>query len=764
MTPALLDRYIAAVLRYRWLVVAGATLVMLAMAAGGRFITVSNDHRILFGEDNPQLVAYDALEDTYTSSNTALIAVTPRQGTVFTRETLGAIERLTEEAWQAPYSSRVDSLTNYSHSEALGDDLIVGPLVEDAASLSDADLDRIEEIANDSIELVGRMLAEDGRVAGLAINFIPPRETHDASVVELNAYLDDMLARARAESPEIEFHITGDIVMQRAFAQATQDDLERLTPIVFFLIVALAYLILRSITGALSMVVMILFSVGTAMGLAGWNQTVFSPVNAGVPIIVMAITVAQSVHITTMTLTAMRRGLDRMEAVAESLRVNAFPVFLASLTTVIGFLSLNASDSPPFHTLGNYVAFGVACTFVYSMSLLPALLSILPLRVKPAAAGEVTFFDRFGEFVVARRKPLLWLTTIPALLLLAGIFRIELNDSLPNYFDERYEFRRDSDYIIENLTGLESQEYSLASPGEGGITSPEYLRQIDAFAEWCRSQPEVTYVRVFSDTMKRLNKNMHEDDPAYYRLPEDQALATQYLLLYELSLPFGMDLNDRIDISKSSTRMSVVMRDITSNEQQVLAERARGWLAENAPGLTTEATGLSVIVSHITERNIKSMLRGTVIAMSLISLVLVVVFKSLRFGLLSLIPNFIPAGMSFGLWGYLVGRVGIAASVVTVVAFGIIVDDTIHFLTKYLKIRREGRSAADAVRYAFSTVGKALGTTTAVLSAGFLVFAASGFEVSWALGILVAMTIMFAFLADFLLLPPLLMAFDRRKL
>lgn len=158
------------------------------------------------------------------------------------------------------------------------------------------------------------------------------------------------------------------------------------------------------------------------------------------------------------------------------------------------------------------------------------------------------------------------------------------------------------------------------------------------------------------------------------------------------------------------------------------------------------------------------MLRGTVIAMALISLVLVVVFKSFRFGLLSLIPNFIPAGMSFGLWGYLVGRVGIAASVVTVVAFGIIVDDTIHFLTKYLKSRREGRSAADAVRYAFSTVGKALGTTTAVLSAGFLVFAASGFEVSWALGILVAMTIMFAFLADFLLLPPLLMAFDRRKL
>lgn len=762
MTAELRERYIAALLRYRWLVVAGATLVMLVMAAGGRFITVSNDHRILFGEDNPQLAAYDALENTYTASNTALIAVAPGEGTVFTRETLGVIEKLTEQAWGAPYSSRVDSLTNYTHSEAQGDDLIVGPLVEEAALLSDGDLRRVEDIALNSVELMGRMLAEDRRVAGLAINFIPPAETQDAAVMELNQYLDGMLAEARAEHPGIAFHITGDIVMQRAFAQATQDDLEKLTPIVFLLIIGVAVLILRSILGTLSMVVMILFSVATAMGLAGWNQTVFSPVNAGAPIIVMAITVAQSVHITTMALAAMRRGLSKRDAIAESLRVNLFPVFLASLTTVIGFLSLNASDSPPFHTLGNYVAFGVGCTFVFSMTLLPALLAILPLRVSVAAAGEATFFDRFGEFVVARRKALLWLS-IPALFLLTGIFRIELNDSLPNYFGERYEFRRDSDFIMENLTGLESQEYSLDSGREGGITDPGYLRQIDAFAEWLRGQPEVTYVRVFSDTMKRLNRNMNGDDPAYYRLPEDQALATQYLLLYELSLPFGMDLNDRINISKSSTRMSVVMRNITSNEQQQLAARARGWLQENAPSLTTEASGLSVIVSHITERNIHSMLRGTVIAMALISLVLVLVFRSVRFGLLSLIPNFIPAGMSFGLWGYLFGRVGIAASVVTVVAFGIIVDDTIHFLTKYLKSRREGQAADGAVRYAFSTVGKALGTTTAVLSAGFLVFAASGFEVSWALGILVAITIMFAFIADFLLLPPLLMAFDRRK-
>ena len=763
MASARLDRYIAGILRFRWLVVAVTTLVVVLMAGGGRFITTSNDNRSLFSEDNPQLAALDALENTYTVANPALIAVAPREGTVFTREALGAIEELTEAAWGAPRSARVDSLTNFTYSEAQGDDLIVGPLVDDAASLSDAGLARVETLALSSGELVGRLVSHDGRVGGLAINFILPADDKDAAVLEVTSHLFAMLDEARANHPDMDYYLTGEIVLNRAFSEATQDDLERLLPIVFLLIVVMAAALMRSTLGALTMVVMILYTVLTTLGLAGWNHTVFNPANSGVPIIVMTIAVAQSVHIATVTLTGMRSGLSRHEAVAESLRMNAFPVFLASLTTVIGFLSLNSSDSPPFHVLGNYVAFGVACTFVFSMTLMPALLSILPLRVRASGTDRAAFFDRFGAFVVARRKLLLWLVCIPAVVLMGGISRIELSDNFTKYFSSRYEVRRNTDFIVENLTGMEKQEYSLDSGSQGGIGDPDYLRQIDGFAEWFRKQPEVRHVQVFSDVMKRLNKNMHGDDPAFHRLPEEQTLAAQYLLLYELSLPFGMDLNDRIDVAKSATRLTVTLESISSKRKQELADRAYGWLQTNAPGLATEASGLSMIFAHLTERNINSMLRGTVIAMILISLILIMVFKDVRFGLLSLIPNFIPAAMSFGLWGYLVGKVGLAASVVTVVAFGIIVDDTIHFLTKYLKARREGQSATESVRYVFRTVGKALWTTTAVLSAGFLAFTASGFELSWALGLLVAMTIMFAFIADFLLLPPLLMALDRRK-
>ncbi len=762
-----MDRYGNFVLRHRWPVVGLAALLMLAMTAGVPRIGVTNDHRILFDEGNPQLAALDALEATFSESKTALIAIAPQDGNVFTRETLGAIEVLTESAWRVPYSTRVDSLTNYNHSEAVDDDLAVEPLVFGAADLTDDDLGRIRQIALDAVEISGQLVSRDGRVAGLAINFALPDEA-DAAVVEITDHLDALLDDSRASHPDIAYYVTGDVVMNRAFADATRSDMENLSPIVLLVILLATIALLRSVLATIAVMLTLIFTVNTTMGFAGWVDTVFSPVNAGVPIIIMTIAVADSIHIVTTALAGLRQGLDKDRAIMESLRSNMHPVCLTSITTAIAFLSLNASDSPPFHVLGNLVAFGVMCALLYSVTLLPALLSILPLRARrPSEDASETrpgLFDRFATVVIERRKLLLWSVSLVTVVLVSGIWRIELTDNWTRYFDERYEFRRDTDFVIANLTGLESLEYSLDSGSEGGITDPEYLRAVNAFAEWCREQPEVSYVQAFPDIMKRLNKNMHGDDPAYYRLPDEASLAAQYLLLYELSLPFGRDLNDRIDIAKSATRMTVATRgNLTAEDQRQLDSRAQGWLDENAPQLTTPATGFSMTFAHLSQRNIDSMLRATIIAMALISLILVWVLKSPRLGVVSLVPNFIPAAMAFGLWGYLVGQVGLAGSVMTAIAFGIVVDDTTHFLTKYQRARREGLAAPEAVRATFRSVGQALWTTTAVLAAGFLVFASSGFEVSWALGLLVTITIGFALLADFLLLPPLLMAIDRRK-
>lgn len=754
---------VAWVLGHRRWTIGTAMLVTLVMAVGVVFIGITNDYRILFDEGNPQLAALDTLRDTYSTSDRVMIAVAPRDGQVFTREALGAFEELTEAAWRTPYSSRVDSLTNYLHSEAFGDDLVVAPLVEDAHSLSDAELARARAIALGASELTGRMVSHEGHVGGLLINFVLP-ENHDQAVAEITDYLNVLLDQARARYPGIDFYMTGSIAMNRAFADATRHDLLTLSPIVFLVIVLVAVILLRSLWCTVAIMIMTLFVVGTTMGFAGWLGAVLSPGNAGVPIIVVTVTVAHSIHVVTGVMSAMRRGLDKNAAIVESIRINAYPVFLTSLTTTIGFLSLNAADSPPFRSLGNFVAFGIFWAFVYTMTVLPALLSVFPLHLRAAQAVRRSFFDRLADFVIARRMFLLWFLGLAAVALISGIPRNELTDNWTEYFDERYELRRSTDFVIENLSGVDLLEYSLDAGRADGITDPAYLRTVEAFAEWYREQPEVTNVQAFTDIMKRLNRNMHGDDPAFHRLPDTQALAAQYLLLYELSLPEGTDLNDRIDMARSATRMTVMAQDMSTRELRRLDDRAQAWLQANLPGVSSQASGISMIFAYITERNIHSMLKGTIIAMTLISLILVLAFRSVRLGLVSLVPNFIPAAMSFGLWGYLVGYVGLPASIVIAIVLGIVVDDTIHFLSKYLKARREGFLAPEAVRASFNTVGQALWTTTAVLAAGFLGFSTSGFEPSWTLGMLVSITIVFALAADFLLLPTLLIAMDRKRL
>ena len=759
--PAALDRFTTAMLDRRWPVLAVAGLAMLALTAGVVFIGVTNDHRVLFDEHNPQLLAYEALEETYTESDTALIAVAPG-ASVFTRDTLGLMESLTEAAWQTPHSIRVDSLTNYNHSESVDDDLAVGPLVDGAETLTDDALARVEQIAMDAPEIAGRLVSHDGRVAALAITFALPDDA-DAAVIEITDHLQEVLESYRAEHPEVGFHVTGDVPMNRAFADATRDDMEKLTPFAFLVIVLVTIAVLRSALATVAVVAVLMFTINTTLGFAGWVGTVFNPVNAGVPLIVLTIAVADSIHIVSATMAGLGNGLAKRDAIIESMRENAYPVFLTSVTTAIAFLTLNASEAPPFRVLGNLVAFGVMCAFVYSMTLLPAVLAILPLR-PGRRAGKWVFLDRLASFVIARRTTLVWVMSLVTIGLIAGIWKLEFTDNWTKYFDDRYEFRRDTDFIVENLTGLESWEYSLDSREEGGITDPEYLGAVEAFAQWLRAQPEVSHVQAFPDIMKRLNKNMNGDDASYYRIPEDGALAAQYLLVYELSLPFGSDLNNRIDIAKSATRLTAMARGgLTAREQRDFDARAQAWLRDNAPDLVTPATGFTITFAHLSQRNIESMLQATILAMAGISIILLLVLRSWRLGLISLIPNYVPAAMSFGVWGYLVGQVGLAGSVMTAIAFGIVVDDTTHFLTKYRRVRNEGRSAADAIRATFQATGRALWTTTAILVAGFLVFASSGFEVSWTLGVLVAFTLVLALVADFLLLPPLLMAFDRRK-
>ena len=763
-----LDSSIAHIMRRRWLTILLSVIVMLLLAAGAQnLVSVDVDSRNHFSKDDPNLVALEQLEGTYAISDTMLVALAPKSGTVFTQESLVAIEELTEALWRTPYVIRVDSLANYSHSEGLEDELIVESLIDDATALNDDDIERIESIALGTEEIAGRLISRDGRVAGLIVSAAIPDEEREQAKLDVVDYLNAATAEARTKHPTHGYYLTGEVLLNRAVRDALNEDMGLLGPIALGVMLLVALLMLRTIWGIVAIVLMIIAVVISALGFGGWAGMKLYGESGAALFVLMAITVAHCVHIIEAMLAGLRQGMDRRQAAIHSLKLNVWPVFLTSITTAIGFLSLNFSEMPPFRVMGNIVAFGSLSAFVFSVTLLPAFLSLMPLRVRPAKAGKTDYFDRFferfGRFVVSRRIVMLAAFGVLVVALVAGISRIELDDNHLELLSESYEFRRATDFVSDNFSGLEPFEYSLESGQEGGITDVGYLKQVDAFAEWYRAQPEVAHVFGVTDIVKRLNKNLNGDDPEFYRIPDDTELAAQYLLLYEFSLPVGLDLNNLIDVERSATRLTVVLKALSVNQKLELDERARDWLRQNAPGLETGAAGMTIVGAHSINRNIEKMLIGTITAMGIVSLLLIFIFRSVRFGLISLIPNFVPAAMAMGLWGYAVGQVGVSASVVTAIAFGIIVDDTIHFMTKYLRGRKSGQSPEESVQSAFGTVGKALLATTVVFALGFMVFGASGMANNQALGLLAGTTVIIALLADFLFLPPLLMILDRRK-
>ncbi len=757
----MLGKYSEFILRWRFLVVLVSLVCAFALAAGGKNLVFTNDYRYFFSEDNPQLLEFETLQDTYTKQDNVFIMLEPSDGNVFNKTFLAALKDLTEQSWQIPYSIRVDSITNFQHTYAEQDDLIVIDLVDDVESLSDKDLNYIKNVALNEPLLVHRLVSASSEAAAVNITIELPGVNEIKEGPEVVNFTREMVERFEQAHPEINVYSTGIVMMNNAFPEASQNDMKSLVPFAFAAIIIGLFLFLRSVSTTISALIVIMLSIMMGMGAAGWLGFKLTPPSASAPIMILTLAVADCVHFLTTFLHSMRNGMEKFASIKESLRLNFNPIFLTSLTTAIGFMSLNFSDVPPFRDLGNITAMGVMFAFVLSIFFLPALVAILPVKVKPGADRKTKLMKNIAEIVIAKRKVLLWSMGFIIVAFIALIPRNEINDRFVEYFDESIEFRQHTDYVTEKITGLYTVQYSLEAKSSGGISEPTFLNKMDGFTNWLRDQPEVMHVNTVSDTFKRLNKNMHGDDESYYKLPENRELAAQYLLLYELSLPYGLDLNDQINIDKSSTRLSATLQNLSTDQMLGFEQRSRDWINENASEISMVASSPAVIFSHLAVRNIDSMLVGTLVALALISIILIFALKSFKLGLLSLIPNLTPIGVAFGIWAIFDSEIGLALSIVAGMTLGIVVDDTVHFMSKYLRAKREKNlTATDAVRYAFENVGSALLVTTVVLAAGFLVLSMSAFELNSAMGLLTAITIVIALIIDFLFLPPLLIALE----
>lgn len=749
--------------KYSLLVLLATIFLIIVATIGSKNLYFRGDYDIFFDGTNKQLLAFDEIQTTFAKTDNLAIVIAPEDGDIFTPQTLSLIQKITVDAWQVPYSSRVDSIANYQHTEAFDDDLLVEDLLYSEYELTPERISKVKSIALSEPVLKSALLSEKGDVTVVNITVQLPEMDKTAEVEEVVSSINAMIDRYQRAYPDVTFHKAGIIAMNHAFMTAAQDDSSTLVPTMLVVILVFLTIMLRSILSVIATLIVIIGSVMATMGISGWAGMFLSTATVNVPTLIMTLAVADCVHVIATMRQSMKNGFTKAQSIERSIALNFVPILITSVTTAIGFLMMNMSDSPVLRDFGNLSALGVMVACFLSVTLLPALLKLLPIHVKmETSQDQKHVMDRLGDFVVSQRRALLPLSVAVIVVCASLIPLNKVNDESVEYFGQRNEFRQAADFMEERISGMTNISIAIKTNESQGIAAPDFLNTIGEFSSWLRDQPETDHVATLADVYKRLNKNMHGDDEAYYSLPQERELAAQYLLLYEMSLPYGLDLNNQINVDKSSIKMVLTVANLGSVELVDLENRIYQWFAEHAPQYQVVASSPSLMFAHIGETNMASMLSTLPITLVLISALLIFALRSVRLGLISLMPNIAPAVIGFGLWALISGEINLGLSVVVTLTLGIVVDDAVHFLSKYQRARREGQTAEQAVRYAFHTVGRALWITTVVLVAGFSVLAMSSFRLNADMGQLSAIVIFIALVVDFLFLPTLLMLFDKK--
>lgn len=751
----------------RFLALSLALFIVSAM--GNPHYRNTMDYQFFFSADNPQLAAFKQLQQEYSKTEAVFVAIAPDNGDVFTPKNLAIIEEFTEQAWSTPYSMRVDSLTNFQYTQGSEEGLDISNLFENSAAMDSAELAQRKAFALKEPALVNALVSSDGGVAGVRLTINMPGIKHEQETPDVVLHVRKLAADIEQLYPNIKIYLTGQIVVDQSFPESTQADFNFVWPAFLVIMMVMLAIIFHSIFFMAATIVTGILAIGAGLGLVGWTELKVNAAVTAAPVMILTLAIADCIHILSNYTHELKLGRDKKLAMSNSLQINFVPVLLTTFMTVLGFLTLHFNDSPPYQALGYVVASGVVYAMVFALIFLPALIMVIPHKLPKVESITNTRskrMERLANWVIKNNRWLPWLMGCVALFFVLSSSMNEINDNPVKYFGENQTMRQHLDFVNSNITGLGALNYSINSGEDNGITNPVYLGKVDEFSKWLKSQPGVIQVDTFVDVIKRINKSLHADDQAYYKIPSSPEEVSQYLLLYELSLPNGMDINNMVTSQKSASRVRVTMTNTEGRYHIALNQKALEWQKNNMPeAMWSQGASAPLMFAHIGKRSIDGMLGGLIGALFIMSGLLIFILRSGTLAAISLVSNVIPVAMAFGVWAWVSGEIDLGITITFGIAFGIVVDDTIHFLSKYQRARRDlGYGTEAAITYAFSTVGVALLVTSMVLIAGFSMLGFSNMNITANMAILTTVTIAFAFLVDFFLVPSLLLKFDKETI
>ena len=751
------------IIQYRYLSILFCLVLLIASFRGVEGIAFSPAMEQFFPEDYPISENHAHIEDTFYSSDSVIIAIGVDEGTVFNPRILNLIEEITDKAWSTPHSIRVDSLSNFSFVRVEVDDLVVEPFIEESLKWNQKKINERSTLIEKEEQAYGTILSKDKKTTFINISIDAPREDVEKEYAESMELIFAFMDPVKKEYPEADMRYAGIVYIEYLSPLIVKAEMPILIPTLVFVILLSLFILLRNVVAVISSLVVIIFSVVTAVGILGhFNSTVSQPFLM-VPILVATLAVADCVHLFNVYFQS-KLEKNAKDSIIKSLRLNLEPLLLTSLTTSIGFLCLNLAPIPALRVVANGIVIGLVAAFVFSIFFLAPLMSFFNVKASSQIENQTKLSKRVGQFSLKNRKKIIWLVPLFSAFLMSFIPLNETKDNPMEFYSERFtSVAEDTKWLAKRLGGTFLVTYEYVS--EDLVSDPEYLRQLEEVTTWLENQDEVLSVNSLSKIIKNLNRTLNGDDQSWYVIPQDSELVAQYLFFYEMSLPFGLDLTSTINQERTSTKVTVSLKEIDSKAFIEFYDRVDDYASLSiVSGNLSGGGGTRSVMAFMGMLLAEQLIYALIIGFIVITLAIALFYKSLSAGLITAIPNILPIGVAFGIWGIFSSNVSMLVSLGIGCTLGIVVDFSVHFLSKYLYARRRlSLSAEESVLYAFETVGFPLTIMTVSLCMGFAVlFLASFMPIRGFAGITM-ISFVAALIIDLLLFPAVLIAWDGKK-
>jgi len=758
-----MKKFVDLVIKFRWYIVILIPLITIVLSYQLRYAQFDGTYRIWFAKDSQTLKQYDAFKNTFGNDDSIIIVFSDKNG-IFNKKALHVIDRLTNKLWQTKYIARVDSLTNYQyvHKNPLDeDDILIDDFIDDIDALHVKDLRKKQKIAIGEDLIVDRIISKDAKTTMIVGRLTQKAgKTIGASkhiMQDINRYINE------ENKSGYRFYLAGGPVVNTTFSSLGQYDVKTFTPLVIVIAMLLLWLIFRKISGVVLTILVVIFTFSIVLALQTILGYKFNNFTANMPVFILAIGIADAMHLFWVYLLARKMGLANYAAIHDSIEKNLVPIFLTSLTTAVGFASLGISDIVPIKTLGLATANAAILACILTLFFVPAALAILNIKVKVKKnledkKGLGSFAKKYATFIMNYNNKIIVITLFLFTIISFGLTDLKVDSNAVRYFREDVPFRQTVKEIQKTLTGPMSYEIVIDSKKTDGIKNAQFMKTVDTFSKALKEKfPDARHTSSLVDVVKKFNEVIDSNKS----IPNNSNLIAQYLLLYSLSLPQGMEINDKMDVNERLLRLTASMNVVDTSKDLQMIQWIENWW-KNTP-YSAQVNGQIQMFARMQTDVTNTLIQSILLAIVVTSLLMFFIFKKLKMIPLFLIPNILPIILVIGVMGWLNINIDLGVAISGAIILGIAIDDTIHFLIKYKEARKKGLSCEDSLAYVMQYAGLAMVLTTVVLSSAFMVFRLSQFMLNANFGLITAIALLIALVVDLLLLPALLGRLDGKE-